>query len=212
MDQKKTGSFLKTLRKEKGLTQEQAAEKLNISARTVSRWETGAYMPDISMLVAIAELYDADVREIIDGERKDDMNSEVREVAEKMADYSVSEKKFVLRWVRRASFVMTLLTVLTSAMFIITVVDVHSYVNDPVFGPFYNIFLLLTLAFPLSLTVLSSMITLYVNGKLGKAEDNRTVYNMINIITVLAIILAVIGFIVMILGSHVPVPGATLRK
>lgn len=41
MDQKKIGSFLKELRKEKGFTQEQLAEKLNVAGRTVSRWETG---------------------------------------------------------------------------------------------------------------------------------------------------------------------------
>lgn len=49
MDQKRIGSFLKELRKEKGITQEQVAEKLNVSARTVSRWETGRNMPDISL-------------------------------------------------------------------------------------------------------------------------------------------------------------------
>ena len=41
MDQMKIGTFLKTLRKEKGLTQEQLAEHLNVSNRSVSRWETG---------------------------------------------------------------------------------------------------------------------------------------------------------------------------
>jgi len=41
MDQQKVGSFLKELRKEKNLTQEQLAEQLNVSGRTVSRWETG---------------------------------------------------------------------------------------------------------------------------------------------------------------------------
>lgn len=41
MDQKKIGEFLRTLRKEKGLTQEQLAEEFNVSGRTVSRWETG---------------------------------------------------------------------------------------------------------------------------------------------------------------------------
>ena len=41
MDQKKIGCFIKELRKEKGITQEQLAEILNISGRTVSRWETG---------------------------------------------------------------------------------------------------------------------------------------------------------------------------
>ncbi len=49
MDQKRIGSFLKELRKEKGITQEQVAEKLNVSARTVSRWETGRNVPDISL-------------------------------------------------------------------------------------------------------------------------------------------------------------------
>ncbi len=49
MDQKRIGSFLKELRKEKGITQERVAEKLNVSARTVSRWETGRNMPDISL-------------------------------------------------------------------------------------------------------------------------------------------------------------------
>ena len=41
MDAKKIGIFLRELRKEKGLTQEQLAEVLNVSGRTVSRWETG---------------------------------------------------------------------------------------------------------------------------------------------------------------------------
>lgn len=41
MDQKKIGEFLRTLRKEKGLTQEQVAEEFNVSGRTISRWETG---------------------------------------------------------------------------------------------------------------------------------------------------------------------------
>ena len=51
MDQKKTGYFLKQLRNEKKLTQEQLAEKFQITSRTVSRWETGSNMPDISMLL-----------------------------------------------------------------------------------------------------------------------------------------------------------------
>ena len=48
MDQMKIGVFLKELRKEKNLTQEQLAERLHVSGRTVSRWETGKNMPDIS--------------------------------------------------------------------------------------------------------------------------------------------------------------------
>lgn len=56
VDQKRIGRFLKELRKEKGLTQEQMAERLGVSGRTVSRWETGSNMPDISLLTEIAGL------------------------------------------------------------------------------------------------------------------------------------------------------------
>ncbi len=55
MDQKKIGSFLKELRKEKDITQEQLAEKIKVSGRTVSRWETGSNMPDISLLAQLAD-------------------------------------------------------------------------------------------------------------------------------------------------------------
>ena len=63
MDQMKIGNFLKELRKEKGITQAQLAETLNVSARTVSRWETGSNMPDISILVDIADYYDISIPE-----------------------------------------------------------------------------------------------------------------------------------------------------
>ena len=82
MDQIKIGVFLKELRKEKGLTQEQLAEVLNVSSRTVSRWETGSNMPDISILVEIAGFYDVSIPEIVQGERKSEiMDKETRETA-----------------------------------------------------------------------------------------------------------------------------------
>ena len=70
MDQIKAGAFLKDLRKDKGITQEQLAEELGVSGRTISRWETGKNMPDISLLVEIAEFFDVSIPEIIKGERK----------------------------------------------------------------------------------------------------------------------------------------------
>ena len=92
MNQVKTGSFLKELRKEKNLTQENLAEQLNVSNRTVSRWETGSNMPDISTLVEIAEFFDVSIPEIIDGERKSEkMNQETKETAAAMAEYSHHE-------------------------------------------------------------------------------------------------------------------------
>lgn len=92
MNQKKIGLFLKTLRKEKNITQEVLAEKLNVSSRTVSRWETGSNMPDISLLVELSEFYQVSIPEIINGERKSEkMNQETKDTAIKMAEYSKNE-------------------------------------------------------------------------------------------------------------------------
>ena len=60
MDQKKTGAFLQSLRKERELTQEELAEKFSVTSRTVSRWETGKNMPDISLLTEVETLSGAD--------------------------------------------------------------------------------------------------------------------------------------------------------
>ena len=67
MNQQRIGRFLRELRKEKQLTQEQLAEVLSVSGRTVSRWETGSNMPDISLLVELSDFYDVSIPEIIDG-------------------------------------------------------------------------------------------------------------------------------------------------
>ena len=98
------GDTIKYLRKEKDITQEQLAEKINVSGRTVSRWETGSNMPDISLLAELAEFYDVSIPEIIDGERKsENMNEEVKEVAEKLSDYAGEEKINMIKNVRNLS-------------------------------------------------------------------------------------------------------------
>lgn len=98
MNQQKIGSFLKMLRNEKGITQENLAEQFGVSSRTVSRWENGNNMPDISILVEIAEFYDVDIREIIDGERKsENMTEETKEVLVKTAEYTSLEKEKFLK-------------------------------------------------------------------------------------------------------------------
>ena len=83
MDMKKIGSFLKALRKEKGLTQEQLAEKLGVAGRTVSRWETASNMPDLSVLIQLAEFYDIEVGEIhFDPKANDIFQDEITEIVE----------------------------------------------------------------------------------------------------------------------------------
>lgn len=106
MDQKNVGSFLRELRKEKQLTQEQLAERFGVTNRSVSRWETGSNMPDLSILVELADFYDVDIRDIIDGERKgEDMNKEEKERLQLVADYAETEKNTLLMRLRIISIV-----------------------------------------------------------------------------------------------------------
>ena len=110
MDQKKIGSLLKELRKEKGLTQEQFAEIVNVSSRTVSRWENGNNMPDLDILIQISDYYEIDLRELLDGERKSDkMNKELEETVLKAADYTNSETE---RYTKRVFWILLIGAVL----------------------------------------------------------------------------------------------------
>ena len=89
MNQEKIGKFLKELRKRKGLTQEQIAEKFNVSNRTISRWENGHNMPDLDILIEISDYYEVDLREILNGERKsENMDKEMKETVLRAVDYT----------------------------------------------------------------------------------------------------------------------------
>ncbi len=116
MDLQKTGNFLKELRKGKELTQEQLAETLNVSRRTVSRWETGSNMPDLDLLVEMADLYQVDLRELLDGERKKEkMNEELKETVLQVAEYSNAEKQRGTKIVR-VYFVIGILALIANAV------------------------------------------------------------------------------------------------
>ncbi len=123
MDQKRIGLFLKELRKEKGLTQEQLADIFNVSNRSVSRWENGKNMPDLSLLVQLADFYEVDIREIIDGERKDELSkSDVKETITHVSEYTQINVEQKLKKRHRLSLFVTiclsviLLIVLNSKM------------------------------------------------------------------------------------------------
>ena len=74
MDQIKIGEFLKELRKQKNLTQQEAADALFVSQKTISRWETGEGIPDISIIQDVAKFYDVTVDEILEGTKKEKTN------------------------------------------------------------------------------------------------------------------------------------------
>ena len=194
MDQKKIGGFLRELRKSAGFTQEQVAEKLGISSRTISRWETGAYMPDISMLVDIAELYDVDIREIIDGERKEEnMNSEVKEVAEKMADYSTMEKNNIFKWFKMMGIGTMIISLCLIILNCIRPFAIHDMM--PIFE--WRI-LLANMISPYALLMyvmfaFSIVVTVYATGRYQSIGQNSKTVRLTKLIILIAITLAFIS-------------------
>ena len=79
-------------------TQEEIAEIFGVSSRSVSRWENGNTMPDLWILVELADYYNVDLRELINGERKSEkMNEEIKDVLKSAADYAEKEKKLLVR-------------------------------------------------------------------------------------------------------------------
>ena len=110
--------FLKRLRKEKGLTQEQLAERFYISSRTVFRWETGNNMPDLAILIKHADFYKVDIREIIDGERKsENMDKETKDTLLKVAEYANEGHKQSQVKILRIALVACLTLILCTILF-----------------------------------------------------------------------------------------------
>ena len=96
MNQVKIGRFIADCRKEKHITQVQLAEKLNITNRAVSKWETGKSMPDVSIMVELCGILDITVNELLSGERiamehyqkKAEENKEIEELEFKESTYA----------------------------------------------------------------------------------------------------------------------------
>ena len=69
MNQEKIGKFIQELRKEKDLTQQSLAEKLGVTDRSISNWENGKCMPDLSLFKPLCEILDISINELMSGEK-----------------------------------------------------------------------------------------------------------------------------------------------
>ena len=109
MDQVKIGKFISQMRKEKGLTQKQLAEELLISDKTVSKWETGKGMPELSLMLPLCEKLGINVNELLTGERipEEDYKKKAEEnIMNIMREKEESVKKVIIEAI---AFVITVL-------------------------------------------------------------------------------------------------------
>ena len=125
MDLIKIGKFIAELRKEKGLTQEQLGDKIGVTNKTISRWETGTYLPPADAMLAMGEVFNVSVNEILSGSRLTE--SEYKKAAEenlmqtiKASSFSLKDKVefFKKKWLKEHIAIMVFIGICIIAVFI----------------------------------------------------------------------------------------------
>ena len=114
MDVKKIGRFIAENRKAKGMKQKELAEILGVSDKTVSRWENGNYMPDLSMLQPLSECLDITLNELLSGEK-----IERNEIAEKAEDSIANTLEYSQQRIQKSKrkiYVRIIITILGLAL------------------------------------------------------------------------------------------------
>lgn len=122
MDVIKIGQFLKSLRKEKSLTQREVAKHLNVSEKTISKWETGNGLPEISLLLPLCRFYGISLNELLSGERlneKEYIEKAEENIASLVTDRTSPRKKVIVSTISCiASLLSCIALVVLSAYFI----------------------------------------------------------------------------------------------
>lgn len=110
-DNEKFGEFIAQLRREKQWTQKELASRLFISDKAVSKWERGLSMPNVSMLIPMAEIFGVTVTELLRGERLEAESALNRDEVEKLVtcsvDMSLREEKFRQKFRKRWTGIYT---------------------------------------------------------------------------------------------------------
>lgn len=177
MDQVKIGALLRVLRKEKNLSQEQLAERLNVSSRSVSRWENGNTMPDISLLIELADFYEIEIRDLLSGERKrETMNENMKETLVMVADYTNAEKEKLTK----SLFAMTAASAAAFGLLAVIVVF-HLYRVSDFFDAMAVFLTVIGLIYSVTCHVRMKQLT----GKMDKQKHRKFV---------IAAVLACVGF------------------
>ena len=131
MDKEKFGHFVSALRKEKGMTQKDFAEKLFLTDKAVSKWERGLSFPDISLLEPIAEILDVTVLELLQGERilEEETLMPVEEVQKMMDEsLSISDEEINRKHARSKSIILLCCVII---LFCISVaLNIRNLAND----------------------------------------------------------------------------------
>lgn len=153
MDQIKTGKFISTLRKERELTQIQLADIIGISDKTISKWERGAGLPDVSLMMPLCETLEISVNELLSGEKLAD--SEYKRKAETTIMDLVKENKENKKRLYQ-SIVCGIITIIA----VLALIVIAAYIEMPIIARI----LIIVFALVLAAVGVGTAVTLDINA------------------------------------------------
>lgn len=113
MNQEKIGKYIATCRKNKKLTQEQLAEKLGITSKSISKWENGKTMPDVSLFHSLCKELSITINDLLSGETTSKNNLDLS--ADKLLDYS----KYIKKTEKKKSIILSIGLITLIGLFLI---------------------------------------------------------------------------------------------
>ncbi len=161
MDTIKIGNFLKQLRKENGFTQEQLGEKIGVTNKTISRWETGNYLPPVECLAMLSDIYKISINELVAAQRlqKDEFENAADDNLSNALKLSESSFK---KTEKRLTIIMILSTIIAIVLILLIPVKIIGLIRG-----------LLIIALVIALAFISN--TLNIVALLQNKEIKKTV-------------------------------------
>ena len=166
------GEFLATLRKANGYTQQEVADRLGISNRTLSGWECNNVLPDILLLPALAELYGVTVDEILAGERKEKTEVELTDKSEKRILKSKIARFSMQSWILLGIIIAGIALTATCAFIEVTKLSWVGF-------PWWRVLLVLG---PIAVVICLSILLAFWKGAELTVDDTSSDYELYCII------------------------------
>ena len=193
MDLNKISNFIKTKRKELGITQDELAEKLFVTEKAISRWETGRGTPDISLLLPLSKELNVDVSELLNGEENKKCKNDVEQLIEYNEITKANKYNFQFKL---TIFFYILQFKLTIFFYILSILSFLFYLRfeyDPNIEVNYFIRLLIIVIASIFVIIGNKI---YSNNYVEKLEDKKKVLKLSHIIVFIYYVILLFNMVV----------------
>ncbi len=165
MNLEKIADLIKSKRKEKNLTQAELAEKLHVTEKAISRWETGRGTPDISLLLPLSNILGVSISEILSGKEDEKSNEIIKEIIEYI---DISKKRKNTKYLM-LSIIIYLITLFFYLSYLKEIYSsVYTYAN-------YTGALVINTIFSISILIANYLITNYYYDKIEDKEKMKKI-------------------------------------